>query len=412
MGQAGSSEISIFGEGEMEAEFEKHGGNGNISVKDLISDGYDLVIDSIIRPTRAKYTLDALGPPSFELEDPLTQAPIYVSRTDRVVLNERQLGLACTHWNLLEDDRVTVKPAPCLIYLHSNVGSRKDALRVRDIGLRLGFSVFAFDFSGSGRSDGIYVTMGWLESSDLKYILDDLDTCDSVTSIAFFAHSMGCYPAMLNVASRFQQTAELAIKGSPIDAIPHTFRKWNVEPYAKRITGLVFDGAYSTMDQCIDGLVLNVKNEGFGAPKLVLKAAAHFIQKSVENRTGVRLEFLRPVDVAAAIPSIPALFVCGSVDKYVGPAHTHELTAAYGGPCAKLVVDGADHYSPRPAQVYQLSMLFLHHHLTSSSSSSSTNEAAASMSPLYQTQLHTILTHTSRPSQHYSGVITTRIHVR
>ncbi|KAG9412265.1 hypothetical protein AC1031_015199 [Aphanomyces cochlioides] len=359
MGQSGSAEISIFEEGEMEAEFEKHGGKGNISVKELISDGYDMVIESMIRPPRAKYRPEELGPMEFELQDAFTNETIYVSRTDRTILNERQLGLACTHWNLLEADRVTIKPTPCLIYLHSNVGSRKDSLRLRDHALSIGFSFFAFDYSGSGISDGIYVTMGWLESSDLKYVLDDLDTKSTVLDISFFAHSMSCYPAIINVASRFQQSKELTVdaKGSSIDAIPQVFRKWNVEQYSKPIRAMVFDGAYSNMHQCIDDLVLNVKKEGFKAPKLVLKAAAHFVQKSVEKRAGVHMDFLRPVDFVPQCP-IPALFVSGSQDKYVASNHTDELVASFGGKCAKLVVD-ADHYSARVSDVYRLEALFL-----------------------------------------------------
>ncbi|RHY34991.1 hypothetical protein DYB32_000483 [Aphanomyces invadans] len=351
----------------MEAEFEKFGGKGNISVKEFISDGYDLVIDSVIRPPRAKYSVDELGPREYQLEDPVTNAPIFVTRTDRVVMNE--------------------------LYLHSNVGSRKDVLRLRDHALRLGFSVFAFDFSGSGVSDGIYVTMGWLESSDLKYILDDLDSKSTVLSVSLFAHTMGCYPALLNVASRFQQTAELVVKGGSIDAIPQVFRKWNIEPYAKRITGLVLDGAYSNMHQCIDDLVLNVKKEGFGAPKLMLKAAARFVQKSVEKRTAVHMDFLRPVDLVAFIKSTPALLVCGADDKYVGPAHTHELAAAYGGPCAKLIVDHADHYSPRQSDVYQVSLLFLLQQIDATS-----HDAAASalLSPTYQAHLRDIVAQSSR----------------
>jgi hypothetical protein len=134
-----------------------------------------------------------------------------------------------------------------LIYLHSNVGSRKDVLKLRDLALTLGFSVFAFDFSGSGHSDGIYVTMGWNESVDLKCVLADVDNDATVTSIGLYAHSMGAYPAILNVASNNQSSVhgKLKVSGGSIDAIPLCFRSCNVRVLKKAIRGMVLDGGIS-----------------------------------------------------------------------------------------------------------------------------------------------------------------------
>ncbi len=43
---------------------------------------------------------------------------------------------------------------PCVIYCHGNCGSRVDASDCLDLLLPQNISVFAFDFSGSGLSDG------------------------------------------------------------------------------------------------------------------------------------------------------------------------------------------------------------------------------------------------------------------
>ena len=56
---------------------------------------------------------------------------------------------------------------PCVIYLHGNCSSRVEALPCANILLPQNISVFAFDFSGCGHSDGEYVTLGWKEKEDL-----------------------------------------------------------------------------------------------------------------------------------------------------------------------------------------------------------------------------------------------------
>jgi len=40
--------------------------------------------------------------------------------------------------------------------------------------LNSGITLFAFDFSGSGRSDGEYVSLGYYEQDDVKIIVDYL----------------------------------------------------------------------------------------------------------------------------------------------------------------------------------------------------------------------------------------------
>jgi alpha/beta superfamily hydrolase len=49
-----------------------------------------------------------------------------------------------------------------------------DAYDVVEEGLRLGMSIFTFDFAGSGHSEGEYVSMGLNESMDIKVVVEYL----------------------------------------------------------------------------------------------------------------------------------------------------------------------------------------------------------------------------------------------
>jgi alpha/beta superfamily hydrolase len=52
---------------------------------------------------------------------------------------------------------------PCVIYLHGNCSSRLEGYQAANVLLPMGMTVFTFDFSGCGRSEGDWVTLGFKE---------------------------------------------------------------------------------------------------------------------------------------------------------------------------------------------------------------------------------------------------------
>jgi alpha/beta superfamily hydrolase len=51
--------------------------------------------------------------------------------------------------------------------MHGNSSARVEVLPQLSYLLSLGLAVFAFDFAGSGKSDGEYVSLGYYEREDL-----------------------------------------------------------------------------------------------------------------------------------------------------------------------------------------------------------------------------------------------------
>lgn len=373
MGNDASTEIEIFAEGELEAEFNRQGGAGDLSVKAFVEKSYNDVIRSVIRPPRARYTLDALGDVEFPLPRQVYEAPTantdadskhaddyekrIVRRVDFELENDRGLKLQCSHWQIFADARGKHALAtPCIVYLHSNIGSRIDSLRIRQLALARGFSVFAFDFCGSGNSDGIYVTCGWNESKDLHFVLQHLETDDSVTGICFYGHSMGTFPAIVNVACR--SLVKSKSTKANLDSLPSYFRQANANMLSKPIKGMILDGAYSKMSAVTEELMNSVQKEGFKIPTSLLKLACAVIQKSVKKRAGVDLDTLRPIDLVSSC-YIPAALVTGESDQYVPARHSEELSKKYGGPAMVMRVEG-EHYAERSEQVYRDALDFLY----------------------------------------------------
>jgi alpha/beta superfamily hydrolase len=52
---------------------------------------------------------------------------------------------------------------PCVIYLHGNSSSRTEAINAVNVLLPMDMTVFSFDFSGCGKSEGDWVTLGFKE---------------------------------------------------------------------------------------------------------------------------------------------------------------------------------------------------------------------------------------------------------
>ncbi|CAD7928688.1 unnamed protein product [Amoebophrya sp. A120] len=88
------------------------------------------------------------------------------------------------------------RPPPCVVYLHGNASCRLEAKETWDYVLSLGFSLFAFDFSGSGNSDGDYVSLGFYEREDLHTVVTHLREQDNVGPIMLWGRSMGAFTAL------------------------------------------------------------------------------------------------------------------------------------------------------------------------------------------------------------------------
>jgi len=86
----------------------------------LFREGYDELVKAIIRPPRAEYEMDELGPERFEF------AGVSFERQDLQLRNGRGLALQSSMW------RRRVSPeggTPCVIYLHGNASCRAEALQ-------------------------------------------------------------------------------------------------------------------------------------------------------------------------------------------------------------------------------------------------------------------------------------------
>ena len=258
----------------------------------MAKDGYEDIVKAIIRPPRAPYTLEDLGPSEFEYGGKAFM------REDCQVENARGLKLEGSFWRRRE---LPEGGAPCVVYMHGNASCRAEALQIMAAVFATGANVFSFDFAGCGLSTGEFISLGWHEKDDVAAVIEHLRRTGLVTSIALWGRSMGSVSAVLQ-ASR--------------DA---------------SIAGLVLDSPFASLEQVALELVTSAPETVPGAPHVppfLVKTALTFVAGSVKRRANFDLYKLRPVD-AAKTCFVPALFGCGDADVLVRPPHSPQPLALH-----------------------------------------------------------------------------------
>ncbi|TYZ60365.1 hypothetical protein PybrP1_001337 [[Pythium] brassicae (nom. inval.)] len=281
-----------------------------------IKEGYEGLVMTVIRPLRAQYSLEDLGPKHALIRDVVTH------RVDLELKNAGGYTLQCSWWK----PKTTAKGAklPCIVLLHGNSSCRLGGLEIVTHAIPAGFSVFAFDFAGSGLSAGKYVSLGCHEQSDIAAVVAYLRETGETASLCLWGRSMGAVAALL---------------------------------YAQRdpaINAMVLDSPFASLPQLATELVDDGK---LGVPKLAVRLVMRLVRRDIRRRAKFDMFKLKPIAKVAKC-TIPAFFVVGSNDELVGPHHVTALYKQHNGPSQLFQFPGG-HNSPRPSDFFVQATQFL-----------------------------------------------------
>jgi pimeloyl-ACP methyl ester carboxylesterase len=216
------------------------------------------------------------------------------------------------------------KEMPCVIYLHGNSSSRVEGINMAYLLLPAHINLFCFDFSGSGRSDGEFISLGWWEREDVLTVVEHLRKSGTVSTIGLWGRSMGAATALLHA-----------------DRDPS-------------IAALVLDSPFSSMSKLADELY---RKHAPDVPGFVFSMLQYFVKKSIRSRAQFNLDDLTPIaHVGQAF--IPALFIVAKGDEFILPSHGISLYEKYAGEKNLIQVDG-DHSSIRPDHALLTIYMFL-----------------------------------------------------
>ncbi|KAH9580106.1 Xaa-Pro dipeptidyl-peptidase-like domain [Trypanosoma melophagium] len=260
---------------------------------------FDPICDLIIRPPRAQYdpAMD-LGPDIFRIGD--DDATRY-TRADLTLYNMRGMAVQCSWFRPLTGSR-----RPCVVYLHGNCGSRYDALEALFL-LRHGFTLFALDASGSGVSDGEFISLGFYERQDLAAVVEYLAGQPDVDGIGLWGRSMGAVTAIMYAA-----------KDTSIKCI-------------------VCDSPFSTLRLLIKDLVRRHGSKRI--PSVIVDNIVDRIRKRIAKRAAFDIDDLDALKYASECAA-PAFIFHGADDDFVLPMHSVAVHDAFKGSCLHHIVEG------------------------------------------------------------------------
>ncbi|XP_050226997.1 uncharacterized protein LOC126676761 [Mercurialis annua] len=276
----------------------------------------DQFINFVIRPPRADY-----NPDLYLWEKDFTLAGRAYKRQDLELTNARGHTLRCSHYVPSPFPEDT--PLPCVIYCHGNSGCRADTNEAAVILLPSNITVFTLDFSGSGLSDGDFVSLGWHEKDDLKVVVSHLRSSKHISRIGLWGRSMGAVTSLLYGAE---------------------------DP---SIAGMVLDSAFSNLFDLMMELVDVYK---IRLPKFTVKMAVQYMRRVIQKKAKFDIMDLTCLKVAPQT-FIPALFGHASEDKFIQSHHSDLIFKSYAGDKNMIKFDG-DHNSSRPQFYYDSVSIF------------------------------------------------------
>lgn len=262
--------------------------------------------------------MEALGPPAF------TFCGKRFTRTDFTLRTKRGYNLECSHWEPVER---AVDRIPVVIYMHGNSSARVEVLPQLSYLLSLGVAVFSFDFAGSGKSDGEYVSLGYYEREDLSCVVAHLRSTNVVSTIALWGRSMGAATALMFG-----------------DRDPS-------------IACMILDSPFADLTQLAEEMVEKGRDQGIVVPTFVVSVALRLISGSVKKQANVNIKNISPISHADKC-FIPALLVAGEHDDFIKKHHAEAIYDRYAGDKNLIIVEG-DHNSPRPKFMFDSASIFL-----------------------------------------------------
>lgn len=339
------------------------------SMYQLAKQGYEEVVRAIIRPPRSEYDEEDLGSRSFAYKG------VSFIRLDFEVVG---VGGDSMHGSLWRPAELPQRNA-CVLYLHGNSGCRLGALEIMPTVLNEGACVASFDCPACGMSTGgrDYVTLGHREAEDALAVIAHVRTLLPECTIALWGRSMGAVTAIgasqrdpsiaaLVLDSPFSDLKALCMElvgsatgGQPLGGLP----KWAIETGAAGVLRMVRSTILkrtapppaTAAPARAHAFTLCVP--GSGSSRALTGAEQHGHIPSAYSQP-LDIYALRPIDAAPSC-FVPALFVAGAGDTFVGPHHAQALADAYAGDHMLHVLEGQDHNSLRPQDFLDAAGCFL-----------------------------------------------------
>ena len=204
---------------------------------------------------------------------------------------------------------------PYVIYLHENCASRIQAMSnsMKICLLKHNINLVAFDFAGSGLSEGKYISLGYHEKHQVRNVVDFLERFPGVGNIGLWGRSMGAATTLLYT------------------------------PTDRRIKCIVVDSPFSDFRK----LAKEICKSNVNIPSLLIEGAISIIGSTVKNKNGMDINDIKPINSVKKC-KVPAFFIHAVDDTFVKYEHSENILNNYAGDIKKLKGITGGHNGARP----------------------------------------------------------------
>ena len=295
----------------MEKSQKKENKNEDPLTKKIDKITYETLWKSIIRPERDIYKEEELGDKIFRFNN------IIYTRTDYDILDFQG--------NILKLSIIEPEPEnrpfdimPYVIYLHENCASRIQAMSnsMKICLLKHNINLVAFDFAGSGLSEGKYISLGYHEKNQVRNVVDFLERFPGVGNIGLWGRSMGAATTLLYT------------------------------PTDRRIKCIVVDSPFSDFRK----LAKEICKSNVNIPSLLIEGAISIIGSTVKNKNGMDINDIKPINSVKKC-KVPAFFIHAVDDTFVKYEHSENILNNYAGDIKKLKGITGGHNGARPKAI-------------------------------------------------------------
>lgn len=286
-----------------------------------IMEAVNKAIEVIVRPPRAEY----------DINDDVTAIPVpghpAVEPFPFEIINRKGLKIVGTLYpsvTFAEEEE-----HKCVIYLHGNIGSQLEGRHIVPLLAPQGISVFCFDCTGSGNSEGQYITLGMSEAEDTVDVMN------------FLANDMDCSGFVLWGRSMGAATAAIANRRH------------------KRVRGVICDSGYTSVHDVLSNLATRLIDEaGIQIPINVLPMAVWGVKNRVKALSGLDCDDVTPIEDAKSA-TVPLLLGHSPQDKVVGYELGKNLYESWATPDKTMYNFSGDHNDPRCDEWYTMCVDFI-----------------------------------------------------
>lgn len=237
-------------------------------------------VNAIIRPSRTEYDHEEM-PFLLEGEDQVK----YLRHPMRIENPRGQQLIGSLYHSA--DVQDLLSGGPCVIYMHGNASSQLEGQFLVPNFCRHHVYVFCFDFAGCGCSDGEYVSLGYYEEQDTKFLIQMLKSAFNLGPFVLWGRSMGAATALL------------------------------IE--SPDVIGKVSDSSFTSIPAMCGAIALSMS-----LPQMFVPAVIWFLKKKIIQAADFDLETVSPLNVCKT-STTPIVFGHAENDQFIPMEQCRQL---------------------------------------------------------------------------------------